>query len=118
METLNIKGELKPNEPLSKHTSFRIGGPADVLAYPADWGDLAVLLGELRKQGQKYFVLGGGTNLLVRDGGFRGVVINLERLAGIRLEREYRSVGGSFAVVRPRQVLRWRGSRRSRSTRG
>jgi UDP-N-acetylmuramate dehydrogenase len=99
MATVNIRGELKQNEPLSKHTSFNIGGPADLLAYPADREDLTDLLREIRKQGLKYFILGGGTNLLVRDGGFRGVVISLERMTAIRVDREYRSVGGSFAVV-------------------
>ncbi len=99
METTNIKGELKKNEPLSRHTSFGIGGPADILAYPADREDLAVLLREIRARGQKFFVLGGGTNLLVKDGGFRGVVISLQHMNAIRIEREYRSVGGNYAVV-------------------
>src|SRR6266508_1615561 len=99
MQIANIKGELKKNEPLSKHTSFRIGGPADFLAYPADHNDVVNLLKEIGKKGQPYFILGGGTNLLVRDGGFRGVVISLERMTGIRIDREYRSVGGTFAVV-------------------
>ncbi len=99
MEIAYFKGEIKRNEPLSRHTSFAIGGPADILAYPADRADLAALLKEIAKQGLKYFVLGGGTNLLVRDGGFRGVVIGLQRLGLIKVEREYRSVGGAFAVV-------------------
>jgi UDP-N-acetylmuramate dehydrogenase len=99
MATITIRGEVKQNEPLSKHTSFNIGGPADFLAYPADREDLIDLLREIKKQKLKYFILGGGTNLLVRDGGFRGVVISLQRMATIRIEREYRSVGGSFVVV-------------------
>ena len=99
MEIANFKGELRENEPLSRHTSFAIGGPADLLAYPADRDDLITLLGEIQKRGLKYFILGGGTNLLVRDGGFRGVVITLQRMGAIRIEREYRSVGGAFAVV-------------------
>ncbi len=96
---VTIKGEVRQNEPLSRHTSFRIGGPADILAFPADREDLAGLLGQIRKKGLPFFVLGGGTNLLVRDGGFRGVVISLARLDTIRIEREYRSVGGSFTVI-------------------
>jgi len=46
-----------------------------------------------------YFVLGGGTNLLVRDGGFRGVAISLKQMRAVKIERQYRSVGGSFAVL-------------------
>lgn len=99
MEIPNFKGEIMRHEPLSKHTSFGIGGPADILAYPMDRNDLIVLMSGIKKQGVNYVVIGGGTNLLVRDGGFRGVVICLQRLGTIRIEREYRSIGGTFSVV-------------------
>ncbi len=99
MVIAHFKGEILRNEPLSRHTSFAIGGPADMLAYPSDRDDLIRLLGEIKRRGLRYFILGGGTNVLVRDGGFRGVVINLQRMGAVRIEREYRSVGGAFAVV-------------------
>jgi UDP-N-acetylmuramate dehydrogenase len=99
MEIDNFKGEVKRGEPLSGHTSYAIGGPVDVLAYPADEEDLRLLLQAIQTQKQPFFILGGGTNLLVRDGGFRGVMINLQRMHAIKIEREYRSIGGSFAVV-------------------
>jgi len=99
MEIKNIKGEVLRNEPLSKHTSFGIGGPADLLVYPADSEDLAVLLREIKAQQLNYIVLGGGTNILVRDGGFRGVAISLRRMNAIKVEREYRSLGGTYAAV-------------------
>jgi UDP-N-acetylmuramate dehydrogenase len=99
MEIPNFKGEIKRHEPLSRHTSFGIGGPADMLAYPSDRRDLITLLSGIKKQGARYAVIGSGTNLLVLDGGFRGVVICLQRLSTIKIEREYRSVGGTFSVV-------------------
>ncbi len=99
MEIKNLKGEIRQNEPLCHHTSFGIGGPADILAYPADREDLIVLIKEMRKQGLPYFILGSGTNLLVKDGGIRGAVISLRNLNRIRIEREFRSVGGSFAAL-------------------
>jgi UDP-N-acetylmuramate dehydrogenase len=99
MEIANFKGEIKLHEPLSRHTSFGIGGPADILAYPSDRHDLIALLSGIKKQGACHVVIGSGTNLLVRDGGFRGVVICLQRLSTIRIEREYHSVGGTFSVV-------------------
>jgi UDP-N-acetylmuramate dehydrogenase len=99
MELANFKGEIKTNEPLSKHTSFAIGGPADLFVSPSDRDDLLTVLKEIHKQRLNYFILGGGTNLLVRDGGFRGVVVTLMRMSAIRVEREYRSVGGAFASV-------------------
>lgn len=95
----NLRGELRLNEPMSRHTSYRIGGTADALAVPADRQDLIGLLQEVRRRGLAYVILGGGTNLLVRDGGYRGVIISLERLKAMSVAREYRSVGGAFAVV-------------------
>jgi UDP-N-acetylmuramate dehydrogenase len=99
MKFANIRGEVRLNENLSSHTSFRIGGPADALVVPADREDLITLLAEIREQGIPSVVLGGGTNLLVRDGGFRGVVISLKQMSAIKVEREYRSLGGSFVLV-------------------
>ncbi len=99
MEIANFKGKITRQEPLSRHTSYAIGGPADVFAAPVDRDDLIVLLREIRKKGMKHIVLGGGTNLLVRDGGFRGVVISLQRMQAVKIEREYRSIGGAFSVV-------------------
>jgi UDP-N-acetylmuramate dehydrogenase len=99
MKFANIRGEVRLNESLSSHTSFRIGGPADALVVPADRDDLITLLAEIREQGTPYVVLGGGTNLLVRDGGFRGVVISLKQMSAIKVAREYRSLGGSFVLV-------------------
>jgi len=95
----NIRGEIRKNELMSKHTSFAIGGPADMFAYPVDREDLKALLQKIKNQKQKYFIIGSGTNLLVLDGGFRGVVISLQRMRTIKMEREYRSIGGTFAVV-------------------
>jgi UDP-N-acetylmuramate dehydrogenase len=96
---IDMRGEIRRNEPLSRHTSFCLGGPADVFACPADRDDLKALLRIVKEQSLNYFILGNGTNLLVRDGGFRGVMICLKRLNSISLEREYRSIGGNFAVV-------------------
>jgi UDP-N-acetylmuramate dehydrogenase len=95
----HIRGEVRRDEPMSAHTSFRIGGNADLLVFPADRQDLVVLLEEVERRDLRYTVLGGGTNLLVRDGGIRGIVISLARLHAVRVTREYRSVGGAFAVV-------------------
>jgi len=100
MKFTNVRGEVRLNEPMSGHTSFRIGGPADALVIPEDRDDLITLLAEVREQGIPYVVLGGGTNLLVRDRGYRGAVISLKKMSTIELMREYRSLGGSFAVLR------------------
>jgi len=74
-----IKGEIRYSVPLSGYTSFRVGGPIDYLAFPADMEDLRKTLQWCRGQGVRYFILGNGTNLLVRDGGVRGMAISLSR---------------------------------------
>ena len=70
------RGRLSEDAPLSKHTWFRVGGPADVLFRPDDVGDLRVFLKHLPLD-IPVQVLGVGSNMLVRDGGVRGVVIRL-----------------------------------------
>ncbi len=79
------RGEVRANEPLASHTSLKVGGAADCFTVPADLADLQGLLAVLTEQDFPYLVIGGGFNLLVRDGGFRGVVVSLARLN--RLER-------------------------------
>ena len=68
---------IRRDEPLAKRTTLRVGGPADVYVEPASENDLAAVLKFCNERGLKFFVLGRGSNLLVRDGGFRGVVICL-----------------------------------------
>src|ERR1700753_2346424 len=68
---------IRRDEPLAKRTTLRVGGPADLYVEPASEADLAAVLKFCNEQGVKFFVLGRGSNLLVRDGGYRGVVISL-----------------------------------------
>jgi len=76
-EILNIKGAIKYNELLLKHTTFRIGGPAEVFVTPHDENDLKKILSFARSKGIKTFVIGRGSNLLVRDKGFDGIIIRI-----------------------------------------
>ncbi len=80
-----LRGEVRFNEPLKDLTSFHIGGPADVLVYPADVEDVARLVRQAGHEKVPVFVI-GGTNLLVRDRGIGGVVVSLSRLHAIRDE--------------------------------
>jgi UDP-N-acetylenolpyruvoylglucosamine reductase len=68
---------IRENEPLSKRTTLRVGGPADMYVEPASETDLATILKECAQHDIAWMVLGRGSNLLVRDGGIRGVVISL-----------------------------------------
>jgi len=74
-----IRGEIRYSVSMSEYTSFRVGGPVDYMAFPADREDLQKIIQWCNREGVLYFVLGNGTNLLVRDGGIRGVAISLAR---------------------------------------
>ena len=70
---------FRRDEPLAKRTTLRVGGPADFFVEPADETDLAAVLKTCREGELPFFILGRGSNLLVRDGGFRGAVICLSQ---------------------------------------
>ena len=74
----HVRGTLTPDRPLADLTWMRVGGPADVLFQPADVDDLAAFLAAL-DPGIPVFPMGVGSNLIVRDGGVKGVVIRLGR---------------------------------------
>lgn len=87
-EVANI--DVRESEPMSAHTTFKIGGPADLFCLPESADALRELLLWARAEGQPVFALGGGSNLLVRDGGVRGVVVSTAKLAKIeRIEDEW-----------------------------
>lgn len=104
-----VSGELKEMEPMSRHTSWRIGGPAEIYFRPADIDDLSVFLRELEPTAPVFW-LGLGSNLLVRDGGIPGVVIaaagvfmDLERVGDSRVR-----AGVSLPCTQlARQCVRW-----------
>ena len=107
---LPIRAEFQPrvkrDEPMSRHTSWHIGGPADVFFTPADRTDLVAFL-ELLPKGTPLFWLGLGSNLLVRDGGIRGVVIDttgLDRLEQIGDRTLYSDAGVPCARIARRCI--------------
>ena len=77
-----IRGEVRFKEPLSFHTSLRIGGPADIFVIPQDVDDIRLALSFAEREQLPMEVIGGGNNLLVSDRGFRGVVLRLEGFLG------------------------------------
>lgn len=110
---LQIDAQFLPrvafDEPMSRHTTWHVGGPADVFFSPRDRADLKAFLGRLPPETPVFFV-GLGSNLLVRDGGIRGVVIEthgalaqLER----RGEREVYCEAGVPCARIARQCIKW-----------
>ncbi len=70
------------DEPMSKHTTFRIGGPADYLVLPASAREVAAVLVIAREYGMPVTILGNGSNVLVRDKGIRGLVLKFDATMG------------------------------------
>ncbi|SVA32752.1 uncharacterized protein METZ01_LOCUS85606 [marine metagenome] len=93
-----IKGEVLYDEMMSKYTSMRIGGPADVFVLPANLRDLQIIL---KNRGScPIWTIGEGTNLLVRDRGIRGIVISLKNcFKSIKRPVFYKSLDGKEKAV-------------------
>ena len=75
--------DIRFDEPMSRRTTLRIGGPADALVMPGHVAQLRAVLETCAARGLPVTVIGGGSNLLVRDGGVRGVVVATRKLRGI-----------------------------------
>jgi UDP-N-acetylmuramate dehydrogenase len=74
-----FKGKIRREVPMSEITSFRIGGPADLVLFPRDRQDLQIVMAFFRDRGMSFLLLGNGTNLLVADKGVREPLINLSQ---------------------------------------
>ena len=83
----NFQAEIFYDEQMSRHTSLRVGGPADALVAIKDEDQLAAVVGGLKKLKINYQVLGNLTNVIVRDGGYRGVILLMKGLNKISYEQ-------------------------------
>ena len=100
-----FKGRVLFDVSMKDYTSLKIGGSADVMAFPKDAADLRELVKFASSKKFPVFYLGGGTNLLVRDGGIRGIVVNLnEGMQDISFADETGVVAGSG--VRLKELLK------------
>lgn len=83
-----LNGEIQFDEPMSAHTSLKIGGPADIMIFPEDPLSLQHVLRAADREGIPVSVFGAGTNLLVRDEGIKGIVISLKAFRNIENTKE------------------------------
>lgn len=92
-------GELKVDEPLARYTYYQIGGPARVLVTPKSREELDWIWKGVRETGARYFLMGAGSNLLISDAGFDGVVIRLGKLnLELAVEGNRLIAGGSVMI--------------------
>ncbi|MCP4302549.1 MAG: UDP-N-acetylmuramate dehydrogenase [Gammaproteobacteria bacterium] len=106
---LKVQGEIRYDEPMSRHTSWRVGGPAETFFIPASIDDLASFLAELDAD-EPLFWHGVGSNLLVRDAGLSGVVISATKMLK-QLDRigdqQVKAGAGVSCTALARQCIRW-----------
>jgi UDP-N-acetylmuramate dehydrogenase len=94
-------GEIRLNEPLAPYTTWKIGGPADIFVVPATKDKLAACVNLLYRNSIPWLIIGRGSNLLVGDQGFRGVVLKInEMLDHIRFEGTLVYAGAACSLVK------------------
>ncbi len=88
--------EVRLDEPLAKHTTIEVGGPADAFIIPESPDETAAVVQALH--GEPFFILGGGANIVVADAGIRGVVVSMERLNALEIAGDTVAVGSGRSV--------------------
>ena len=94
-----MKDGLRFNEPMSKHTTFETGGPAEIYCAPSDSEELADVLLAVRQASAACFILGGGANLLVSDKGIPGLVIDMKNFSSNNISPDGLASLGSGLIV-------------------
>lgn len=90
LEEIVGKDKVKYNEKMSKYTTMRVGGPCDCIVFPDEISKIKEVIDFCKNENITFFVIGNGSNLLVKDEGIHGVVIKLgHRFGKIELDREY-----------------------------
>ena len=93
--------QIKTQEMMSRHTTFKVGGPADCLVSPSDEKQLGGIIRYLNKVEIPYFVVGNGSNLLVSDAGYRGVIIKIgDDMAQVTVDGDRIHVGSGASLAR------------------
>lgn len=86
LENIMDKNLIKYNEPMKNHTSFKVGGPVDILVTPVETHQVIKVIELFKKNNIPFFIMGNGSNLIVRDGGYRGAIIKLTAMDRIVVE--------------------------------
>lgn len=98
-ESVEKRGiEVLFDEPMSRHTTFKIGGNADMFIIVKDREELAFCVQNAKKQGVPYYICGNGSDLLVSDAGIKGAVISTEMLKGINITGDFVAVEAGNSV--------------------
>lgn len=101
MELKKVFGEdnILIDEPMKNHTSFKVGGPVDILITPEKDLDVPLVVKMCKESNVPFYVIGNGTNLLVKDGGIRGAVIKLTKLSSIIVKENKIIASGGAGLI-------------------
>ena len=106
LELYNLVGKenVLIDEPMKKHTSFKVGGLVDILVTPKSYEQVQAIIKICKKRSVPFYVIGNGSNLLVKDGGIRGLVIKLIKLNTIKIYENKIVAGGGSEIIDVSQV--------------
>jgi UDP-N-acetylmuramate dehydrogenase len=103
-------GKVLENEPLAKHTTMKIGGPAEIFIEPSNSEDLTKAFRIIKKHNANWRAIGRGSNLLVADKGIEGVVIKLGLgMDDFELNGETLTVGGGYSIIKLATIISKKG---------
>lgn len=107
----NLKGKVRFREPLNKHTTFKIGGPAEIFIEPRDLGDLKLLIIAVKKYNIPILLLGAGSNVLASNRGIKAAVLKLSSpcFKKISFKDGYLEVGSGLMLSKIMQIAQKRG---------
>lgn len=98
LEKILDQEDIKIDEPMKNHTSFKVGGPADILITPKSFQQVIDVINLCKEDSIPFFIMGNGSNLLVRDGGIRGIIIKLIKLNNIEVQGNKITTGSGTSL--------------------
>jgi UDP-N-acetylmuramate dehydrogenase len=108
LENIIAKDSIKYDEPMKNHTSFKVGGLADILLLPETPKQVGDAVKLCSKHEINYYIMGNGSNLIVRDGGYRGVIIKLTSINKVSANDKYlRAEAGASLSFAAKEALRY-----------
>lgn len=97
---------IEINAEMKEHTSFRVGGPVDVLVTPTNYNEIIDIIKLCKDCSVPFYIIGNGSNLLVKDGGIRGVVIKLTKLDQIIVDGTKITAQGGATIAKTSRIAR------------
>ena len=107
LEEILSKDSIKYNEPMKKHTTMRVGGPCDCMVEPSSIDEIQKIIEYAKKNNIKYYVIGNGSNLLVKDEGVHALIIKIaNKFSGVEVNGEHIKAYSGCSVPKLSQIAK------------